>query len=786
MQLFTGLLFLSFLQFGYAWPFHGSQTILGDSSVDHEVLPLKSAPRKLHGRFLHITGKPRVLPYSLQPTYKTTDLHPDPFYKVHSSTEEEAACHRGIGPAGTYGAETSDCDSPFTLVNQTFKWIENNLRDTVDFVVWTGDSARHDNDENIPRSEVQVLGLNEYIAGKFVEVFGNVKDEPDGIDNLAIPIVPTLGNNDILPHNILLAGPNKWLKNYAKLWRNFIPEEQRHSFEHGGWFYVEVIPQKLAVFSLNTLYFFDNNSAVDGCAAKSEPGWEHMEWLRIQLQFIRERGMKAILIGHVPPARTESKQLWDETCWQKYTLWLKQYRDVVIGGIYGHMNIDHFMLQDTEDIYVEIPATLESLGPHSRDHLDDELTINSAADYLEELRDRWSELPDPSSALTNDALTESSPRRKEGKRDRKPKKNKGTKNFGGRWGERFQVTHVGPSVVPNFFPTLRVIEYNVTGLEGTPTWLDLPSDASQLPSLDRYDLQQGFVDLDPTSEEPDMVGNIPTDEENIPEGKSKKNKKGKKKKGKKKKGKTPKIPDLIVPPPPSKSSPPGPAYSPQTLTLLGYTQYFANLTHINNETFAFGGQDVTTDGWHEGKHSGKRPKKHKSLPKEFEYEVEYNTFHDPDFDLKDMTVPSYLKLAHRIGQYKPPKGDEVRSYSEDKEPANVGITEEGGRPSRGKCSTIRWRLPAIFNRAIGVFWDYGMLAKDWLRWSRTIEVEQDIETEKKRNNHKRESGHKKRNKNRAWLAFIRRAFVDTMDQDEILNFQVTREQGSGDNVQGEL
>ena len=75
---------------------------------------------------------------------------------------------------------------------------------------------------------------------------------------------------------------------------------------------------------------------VDGCANKHEPGYEHMEWLRIQLQILRERGMKAILIGHVPPARTDSKESWDETCWQKFTLWERQYRDIIVGSLFGH------------------------------------------------------------------------------------------------------------------------------------------------------------------------------------------------------------------------------------------------------------------------------------------------------------------------------------------------------------------------------------------------------------------------------------------------------------------
>ncbi|KAJ8608671.1 hypothetical protein MRB53_039555 [Persea americana] len=179
------------------------------------------------------------------------DIHPDPFYKVYSDTNAGAACHRHTGPAGIYGAETSDCDSPFSLVNATFDWINTHLKDTIDFVVWTGDSARHDNDENLPRSDRQVLDLNAHMVEKFREVFGTQPGEAAA--EFSIPIIPTIGNNDILPHNIFTKGPNKWTKAYQQLWKPFIPEEQRHQFDRGAWFYVEVIPNKLAVFSLNTL-----------------------------------------------------------------------------------------------------------------------------------------------------------------------------------------------------------------------------------------------------------------------------------------------------------------------------------------------------------------------------------------------------------------------------------------------------------------------------------------------------------------------------------------------------
>ncbi|KAJ8125729.1 hypothetical protein O1611_g7909 [Lasiodiplodia mahajangana] len=143
------------------------------------------------------------------------------------------------------------------------------------------------------------------------------------------------------------------------------------------------------------MYFFDRNGGVDDCVHPSEPGYKHFEWLLVQLEYMRSRGVKAILMGHVPPARTEGKQLWDETCWQKYTLWLQQYRDVVIASLYGHMNIDHFLLQDTKEIDMSLISVPSIAKTSAREAMEEHLSIQSSAGYLKELRDDWAKLPSP-------------------------------------------------------------------------------------------------------------------------------------------------------------------------------------------------------------------------------------------------------------------------------------------------------------------------------------------------------------------------------------------------------
>ncbi|PWY80505.1 endopolyphosphatase [Aspergillus heteromorphus CBS 117.55] len=607
-----------------------------------------SFSRALSGRFLHIT-----------------DLHPDPYYEP--GTTNERACHRGDGSAGYFGAEGTECDSPYSLINATFRWIEDNLKDKIDFVIWTGDSARHDNDEKNPRTANEIITLNEFIADKFIDTFQVKK----GASGVSIPVVPTFGNNDIMPHNIFKDGPNRWTKQYKEVWHKFIPEHQLHSFVEGGWFVSEVIPDTLAVISLNTLYFFDSNSAVDGCAAKSEPGYEHIEWLRVQLELLRARNLKAIIIGHVPPARSGSKRSWDETCWQKYTLFVNRFRDVVVGSAYGHMNIDHFMLQDSHKVKIagdSASAFSDVLEENDLYNEDGDISVQSRFDYLSSLREDWSSLPTPPKGVSRDILfadewVDEDMNMKSAK-GAKPKKKRFLKKIGGPWAERYSVSLVSPSVVPNFFPTLRVVEYNITGLEATATWSDSTNDVPS-PSFKKR------AENEPSSE----------------------------KKGKNKK----KQPNFNIPEPPSASAPPGPAYSNQALTWLGYTQYYANLTEINAKVAKQHEMLAQADS---AESDEARDLKHDA----FKYEIEYDTKDAKFYNMDDLTVRSFFKLAKQISKNRLGKTD--------------NWVEEGD--------------------------------------------EEDLDIEKKNRKKKSKKDKKKKKpKNRIWRKFLERAFVGSLGSDEL-------------------
>jgi endopolyphosphatase len=302
---------------------------------------------------------------------------------------------------------------------------------------------------------------------------------------------------------------------------------------------------------------------------------------------------------------------------------MRQYRDVIITSIFGHMNLDHFMFQDVRELdygfkIKGIEDDQDSVKEVPERSGDAQLKVTAKSTYLTELRAGWSDLPTPpvnASYYASDG--EHVVGVAKGNSDDKDMR-KFLRDIGGPYAERFSLSMVSPSVVPNFFPTLRVIDYNIDELEHHHPAEGIIGDPAEefIFAVERNlkDDETNEYEVESESDELDVE----------PETR----RKGKKDKKRRKK---PKKPNFAVPKPPSKSSPPGPGYSLQPLSILSYTQYYANLTRIHEQIAA-------------DKKSKHDPEKY------FNYEVEYTTNEDKYYQMKDLTVRSMLDLAERIGR----------------------------------------------------------------------------------------------------------------------------------------
>ncbi|KAJ3985885.1 endopolyphosphatase [Lentinula detonsa] len=338
-------------------------------------VPIVNRPRHLQGRFLQIT-----------------DLHPDPFYLPGTSTSK--ACHKKIPKkkkkrAGYYGTPYSECDSPLTLTNYTLDFLEEHWADDIDFVIWTGDNARHENDPEIPRTTNEIYEMNDVLAKRMNEIF-TIR---------GIPVIPSLG-------------PNSIINEFLKIWQSFVPFPYHQAFRQGAYFAVEVVPNALAVISLNTLYFYDANDAVSGCNYNEpdDPGNLQFAWLEDQLKSYRKRGMQVWVTGHVPPSN------YFPECYVQYVRLALNFQDTILGHLYGHKNADHFFFVEAKD--------LESGNNNSRASKHNDLYDSLVVDFAQ--------LP-------------------------KPKKTDL---------DEYAIINVSPPVVPNpYLPTFRIFTYNITGVE---------------------------------------------------------------------------------------------------------------------------------------------------------------------------------------------------------------------------------------------------------------------------------------------------------------------------------
>ncbi|KAJ3277302.1 Endopolyphosphatase [Borealophlyctis nickersoniae] len=275
-----------------------------------------------------------------------TDLHLDPFYGPN--TDPDTACHRGspsseLSRKGShYGVRGSRCDSPFALLEDTFSYLRKLFADEVDFVLWTGDSSRHDRDKRLPKDSSEVFSQNAQAVNEFVRSF-NVS---------STPVIPSIGNWDVWPSGALKPGPNEELRKLYETWKPLLGGPQNASIEEmflqGGYFSREAVPGKVTVLSLNTLYWFEENVAITDCSpfvtggspGSSHPGDIQLNWLIQSLENLRTSNQRAILIGHVPPVNFDEKILFYSNCYKWFSHVSGNYSDTILAQYYGHTNED--------------------------------------------------------------------------------------------------------------------------------------------------------------------------------------------------------------------------------------------------------------------------------------------------------------------------------------------------------------------------------------------------------------------------------------------------------------
>jgi hypothetical protein len=299
-----------------------------------------------------------------------TDIHMDAHYIGGSTLKSH--CHRSETSSRLYQRKSNaphklageiaarGCDASEEMVDGMFASVRELVATgDVDAVLWTGDNARHDNDKELPRTFEEILNMNHAVAQKMLATFN---------DSSNTIIIPSIGNNDIHPHNFFTEESGRAVLNgLADCWKPFL--QPSHSellsidshesilsrspletfLEHG--FYFRRVSSTLSVVSLNTLLFFnENEDESSSCTHFFSPARKQITWLRDVLHAIervQERTstpQKVVFSGHIAPARL----LYTPSCYDAYHDLARQFAPLIAMHVFGHTNFDYF-----EAIYEE-------------------------------------------------------------------------------------------------------------------------------------------------------------------------------------------------------------------------------------------------------------------------------------------------------------------------------------------------------------------------------------------------------------------------------------------------
>ncbi|KAJ3225858.1 Endopolyphosphatase [Clydaea vesicula] len=297
-----------------------------------------------------------------------TDLHYDPSFRKNA--DEKQHCHSGhIQKSNNFGSQK--CDTPLNVIVETIKAIKSL---NTQLIFWTGDTARHDSDQNLKRSPEESYSQNSDIAKIFIDYDVNKESL----------IVPSIGNWDVWPPNRLGDGPNIVLEKIYASWEPLLqPDTEigkriKETFHQGGWFSVPLDVHQISIISLNTIYWFAENDAVEDCSLNINdtiPGDKQISWLRKELESLKARNFSAFLIGHVPPIDLQNQMLYYPNCYHHFLETLDLFKEVLIGEFFGHINKDTYMpllkLNDENNVDPNVPKLkLISLNENSLNDFD--------------------------------------------------------------------------------------------------------------------------------------------------------------------------------------------------------------------------------------------------------------------------------------------------------------------------------------------------------------------------------------------------------------------------------
>jgi sphingomyelin phosphodiesterase acid-like 3 len=269
-----------------------------------------------------------------------SDLHLDPWYGTdgafHHGTDDDNDNPCRQKGTDVYGQ--SGCDAPELLIHDAL-YQARRVLEHPDFVIVTGDSCRHGNDQlEHPMEETEAMLSN--VSEWLVSTFPNTS------------ILPSIGNNDVTPDYYLDSDNATALLTMVTngLDSLLTTNDEREAMVHGGYF-ARPVTDTMTVLSLNTIIYSTSHQP-DQSYVDDPLG--QFQWLEEQLSQARSNHRVVYILGHIPPtvgSYTRHSQLWHDTYLTRYFDILAEYSalNVLQGQLFGHLHSDEFRLVKYDD-----------------------------------------------------------------------------------------------------------------------------------------------------------------------------------------------------------------------------------------------------------------------------------------------------------------------------------------------------------------------------------------------------------------------------------------------------
>ena len=274
--------------------------------------------------------------YSIKNILHISDIHLDTRYYIGGvdncvlGSTGMGCCRKYDIPLEPYDYASEwgnyNCDAPIKLVNETLKWIKDNIH--VDKIIYTGDSVdHHDITQTVGRNleEINVVYslFNEYFSDKqLFHTLGNHDTYP--IDQ-SIPYIYSKFLNKLNDLNFLYGGL----------------DTQNYTILNGGFFYNYLKlnnGKRIKIISFNTMYYDNTNLFVRFNKNKDYKG--QWKWLDNELNNAEINDEKVWLLLHIPPSNSKGDEIYKE----KLISYLSKYQDTISATFSGHIHSDNFKI----------------------------------------------------------------------------------------------------------------------------------------------------------------------------------------------------------------------------------------------------------------------------------------------------------------------------------------------------------------------------------------------------------------------------------------------------------